>query len=134
MLPRNPHPDLSKLANQRSAQNLLRQQQKAANAETARRVARYKAEDEAEERQRAAQREADRTARVKAAEAALKEQMRAKYLTLPGSTEAGFQAAWPTILREYQMRALADGQTPQEQLVAELSDYHRRGSGVVQPF
>jgi len=64
---------------------------------------RYRRDDEKAEKERAKQLEADRLQRVKAEEARLREQMRVRFLATPGSTEEGFRAAWPEMLRQVQI-------------------------------
>ena len=72
-------------------------------AEREARMRRYAEEDARHEKERAKQLEADRLQRVKAEEARLREQMRVRYLVTPGSTEEGFRAAWPEMLRQVQI-------------------------------
>jgi len=76
---------------------------KTAHAEQVARLARYAEEDARHEKERASALERDRLQRVKAEEARLREQMRVRYLVTPGSTEEGFRAAWPEMLRQVQI-------------------------------
>jgi len=58
-------------------------------------------------------------------EAKLKTQFRQRFLTLPGSTEAEFDRAWPLLLDEYRKQQVRGGQSPREQLLDEMRELNR---------
>lgn len=96
------------------------------------RVARVEArrrEDEKVARERAEKREQARREKVNADDEALRQGFLAKFLTLPGSTEAEFAQLWPTIRKAYLTDQLLNGtaKSPTDELKDEL---RRRNVGI----
>jgi hypothetical protein len=100
----------------------------AKRAEEARqkRIDQRRADDEKEAKARAERREAARREKVDADEAALKADVFAKFMSLPGSRASEFDALWPTIRRAYLQEQLLGNQlkTPVEELKDELRARH----------
>ena len=114
-------PSLTEAAARQMQQADLAQRQKRDRDAFAQRMARYAAEDAADEKARQQRLETERRACVDAAERELKAQLQARFLSTPGSTLAAFNAAWPEMLRRHQIEATMSGESLLEQTAREMA-------------